>query len=85
MSADEENDRLRLLVVARRPFHVDELGVGERNDVERVDLVRRVNQIETAVDECKPNLVLVDTSYPDGAGYEAIGQVIALPFRSKPP
>ena len=78
MPPNRDDDRVRLLVVARRPFQVEELGLRGRGDVESVHLVRRVNQIETAVDECDPNVVLVDTGFPEGRGYEAIGQVIAL-------
>jgi len=52
--------------------------LGQRDDVESVQLVRRVNQIETALAEFDPNVVLIDTGYPEGSGFEAIGQVIAL-------
>ena len=78
MSPDRGRDSVRLLVVARRPFQVDELALGERGDAERVQVVRRVNQIETAIDECDPNVVLIDTGFPEGSGYDAIGEVIAL-------
>ena len=78
MPPSRENDRLRLLVVARRPFQVDELGLGQRDDVESVHVVRRVNQIDTALDESDPNVVLIDTGFPEGAGFDAIGHVIAL-------
>lgn len=78
MPSNRDNDRVRLLVVARRPFQVRELGLGARDDVESVHLVRRVNQIETAIQEGDPNVVLIDTGFPEGGGFEAIGQVIAL-------
>ena len=78
MPPSREDDRIRLLVVARRPFQVEEPGLDRRDDVESVQLIRRVNQIETAVDEFGPNVVLIDTGYPEGSGFEAIGQVIAL-------
>ena len=73
-----DDDRVRLLVVARRPFQVEELGLGGRSELESAHVVRRVNQIETAVDECDPNVVLIDTGFPEGGGFEAIGHVIAL-------
>jgi len=78
MPTQHDNDSVRLLVVARHPFQVDDLGLGERLEVDDVQLVRRVTQIETAVGECEPNLVLIDTAYPDGRGFDAIEQVLAL-------
>jgi len=78
MPPNVDRHRIRLLVVARRPFQVEELGFGESDDVEHVQVVRRVHQIETAVDGCNPNVVLIDTGFPEGGGYKAIGEVLAL-------
>jgi DNA-binding NarL/FixJ family response regulator len=78
MPLNRQNERVRLLVVARRPFQVDELELGARGEVESFRVVRRVNQIETAVAESNPNVVLIDAGFPEGRGFEAIGQLIAL-------
>jgi len=78
MPPHRRDERIRLLVVARRPFRLDELDLSARDDVEGVRLVRRVNQIATTLEEYDANVALIDTGFPEGAGYEAIGHVTAL-------
>ncbi len=73
-----ENDAIRLLVVARHPFQQQSLGLGDEPEVEHVHLIRRPKTIAAAIDESRPNLVLVDTEFPGGGGFDAIGEVVAL-------
>lgn len=56
-------------------FRLDDLGSGEVA-VDQAQLIRRVNQVQGALDDHDPSVVLVDTRFPEGGGFEAIGQVL---------
>ena len=68
---------IRLLVLARHPFSIADLGFAQLHDVETVHLIRRPNTLEAAIDEIRPTVVMVDTAFPDGRGISAIATVIA--------
>ncbi len=69
---------IRLLLVARRPFGLDDLPL-ERlgTDLEDSLLVRRPSAIDAAIEEFHPNVALVDTSYQDQKGFNAISEILA--------
>lgn len=69
---------IRLLVVARHPFRTEDMGLDARNDVENVQLIRRPGALEAAIDEFDPDVVLIDTGFPEGRGFEAIETSIAV-------
>ena len=45
---------------------------------EPLHLPRGPHQIEAAIEGHDPSIVLVDTSFPEKRGFEAIGQVLAI-------
>jgi hypothetical protein len=69
---------IRLLVLARRPINLDGLPL-ERLGADLDDglLIRRPNAIEAALDDFHPTVALVDTSYDDGKGFDAISEILA--------
>ena len=74
----EASHDLRLLVVARQPFRLDDV-VSDELDGQMADarLVRRPSTIEAALDDLDPNVVLVDTTYQGHRGFDAIAEVAA--------
>ncbi len=78
MTQRNENTPIRLLVVARHPLRVEDLGLDGRAEIEHIHLIRRPRGIETAMDESDPNVVLVDTGFPGGRGFDAIGEALGL-------
>ena len=72
------DDAIRLLVVARHPFRLEDLGLDGRAEIGRVHLIRRPREIETAIDESEPNVVLIDVGFPGGRGFDAIGEALGL-------
>ncbi len=83
MPEAREAGSIRLLVVARHPFRLDDLCLDEVAIPIEAQLVRRKNAIEPAIDRDAPDLVLVDTSLPEGNGFTAIGDVLALAPETK--
>jgi len=69
---------IRLLVVARHPLRLDDLGLDDLDDIEATQLIRRPAALELAIDEFGPNVALIDVGYPEGAGFKAIGEARAL-------
>lgn len=69
---------IRLLVVARHPFRREDMGLSTLSEVERVQLIRRPGAIEAAIDELDPSVMLIDTGFSEGRGFEAIETSIAL-------
>ncbi len=69
---------VRLVVVAPRPFQLDDLGIGDRIDIERASLVRRADQLAEAFAEVAPDLVIVDAAHLHDAGAAAIDRARAL-------
>ncbi len=69
---------IRLLVLARRPINLDGLPL-ERLGADLDDglLIRRPSAIEAALDDFRPTVALVDTSYDDGKGFDAISEILA--------
>ncbi|MGD2043510.1 MAG: hypothetical protein PVJ28_07650 [Acidimicrobiia bacterium] len=63
--------RERLLVVAGRPFQLDDLGpdVATRYEME---LLRRPEDLDRVVGEFVPHLALVDTSLREGSGFSVM-------------
>jgi hypothetical protein len=69
---------VRLLLLARRPLGLDDLPLALLGtDLEDSLLVRRPSAIETAIDNFHPNVALVDTSYQDQKGFDAISDILA--------
>ena len=74
------NDQIRVLVIARHPFRLDDLG--DSPQLVSAQLIRQPDALETAIDECDPNVVLVDTGFANGIGFDAVGNVVALAPRA---
>jgi len=70
--------RLTLLVVARHPFRPEDVGLEAGNEVAQVRLIRRLSSLEAAIDELDPNVLLIDTGFPERHGFEAIETALAL-------
>jgi hypothetical protein len=60
-------------VAARHPFRLDDLG-DVADEVDAV-LVRRLRDVGGAVDEHEPDVVLIDTGFPEGRSMECIADV----------
>ena len=69
---------IRLLVLARRPIDLDGLSLDRLGD-DLADslLIRRPGAIEAALEDFRPNVALVDTSYDDGKGFDAMSEILA--------
>ena len=69
---------VRLLILARRPIDLNSLPL-ERLGADLADslIIRRPRAIEAALEDFRPNVVLVDTSYDDGKGFDAMSEVLA--------
>jgi CheY-like chemotaxis protein len=65
---------IRLLVVARRTFRPDDVGLDERI-FERVEAVRTIDALEAVVHRTAPDVVVVDTGFPQGRAFAAIAEV----------
>ena len=66
---------VRVLVLARAPFRLDDLGTeAERRFT--ANLIRRPETLEEAIDEFEPTVLLVDTEFPDGAANDAISEAL---------
>jgi DNA-binding NarL/FixJ family response regulator len=77
MSAGAE-EQIRLLIVARYPLRLDDLPPAGAGDFEVVQLIRRPNALELAIDEIQPNVLLVDVGFPEGHGIGAIAEARAI-------
>ena len=77
MSPDEPTGSISVLVVARHPVRLEDLGLSENPALERAELIRSTAALETALDEIEPNVVIVDTGYGGGRSYELIAEVLA--------
>ncbi len=82
-SADESDETLRVLVVARHPFTIDDLGVAGLPDLATIHLIRRPAALPVALAEVDPTVVVVDTAYPDTRGTEAIAETLATAPRAR--
>jgi CheY-like chemotaxis protein len=71
------SDSIRLLVVARQPLRVDDLGLSGVSDVAEIQLIRRPLALELAIEQTQPNVVIVDVGFPEQRGFKAIDQTIA--------
>lgn len=79
VGSERENSRaIRVLVVARHPFRAEDLGVGTEAAPGDVHLIRRPGEIETAIDEAEPDVVLIDTGFAEGNGFKAMETAVAL-------
>ena len=81
MSDDDlrpSGDRVRVLVVAPQPFRPDDVvGESARGDVD-ASIIRRPADLEVALDDAGPDVLVVWTDYPEGGGIDAIGRARAL-------
>lgn len=69
---------IRLLVLARRPIGLEGLPLQQLGaDLEDSLLVRRPSALDAAIEEIRPHIALVDTSYDDGKGFDAISEILA--------
>ena len=78
MSTSDDPQPLRLLVVARRPFQLGDLGLPEPAENESRQLLRRPAAVDTAIAETDPNVVMVDTGFTERSGFKVIEEVCAL-------
>lgn len=69
------HDSVRVLVLARAPFRLDDLGT-EAERPFAATLMRRPETLEQAIDELGPTVLLVDTTLPDGAANDAISEAL---------
>mgnify|MGYP001812223924 CR=1 FL=1 len=70
---DAASGSIRLLIVARHPFRVEDLGgVEHRPEVEDVVLIRRPDALEAALDEHRPDVLLIDTGLKRRTGHTVI-------------
>lgn len=78
MSSDRGGDTdkaMRILLLARRPYGLAQLGVDELGVVESSTLIRSTDALQTAIEESRPNVIVVDARLPDEAGIRAIEDV----------
>ena len=78
VASAEVADLLSVLVVARHPLRLDDLELDELSEVQAVELMRRPAALALAIEEFEPNVILVDTRFPENRGFAAIGQARAL-------
>jgi DNA-binding NarL/FixJ family response regulator len=64
-------------VVARQPFGVADAGLEDLEGVESVEVVRRPRGVDTALAGSRANVVLVDTEFTDGRGFDVMSDVVA--------
>ena len=64
--------------MARHPFRVDDLALDAETDIDAVELIRRPGEIELAIEQTAPDVVLIDTGFPERHGFEAIETTRAL-------
>jgi hypothetical protein len=69
---------VRLLVAAQHPFRLDDLGLDGHAPAVQTQLVRRLDTVEEAVLDGEPDVVIIDTSFANGAAYEVIARVLEL-------
>ena len=72
---ERSTESLRVLVLARRPFQLEGLGA-EPESPFNAHLIRRPDSLEEAIDEYHPDVLLVDTEFPDRAGIDAISEAL---------
>lgn len=68
---------IRLLIVAPYPFGSEEATGADADQVETV-LIRRPQDLEFAVGEATPDVIVVSTAFPERKGVDAIGEVRAI-------
>jgi CheY-like chemotaxis protein len=69
---------IRLLVLARRPIELNSLPLDQLGaDLADSLIIRRPSAIEAALEDFRPDVALVDTSYEDGKGFEAMSEILA--------
>jgi DNA-binding NarL/FixJ family response regulator len=68
---------IRVLVVARHPVSIDSLGLGDLDDIDAIQLIRRPSGLSTAIDENEPTVVVIDTGFPEGRSIAAISEANA--------
>lgn len=68
----DQPESIRLLVLARHPLGVDGFGLEAGAGIEIVGLVRRPGALEGEVAELEPDVVLVDTAFPEGESFDAL-------------
>lgn len=69
---------IRLLVLAHRPIGLESLPVDLLGaDLTDSLLIRRPSAVEAALEDFRPNVALVDTSYEDGKGFDAMSEILA--------
>ena len=78
MPTTNEQTEIRLLVVARHPFRLDDFALTDVADIESASLVRRPALIADAVAETEPNVVLIDTTFAGRHGFTAMRELPAL-------
>lgn len=63
---------VRLLIAARRPVRVEDLGLEDVDGIEIAGLARRVSSLTQLIEQERANVALVDVTYPDGQAFDAI-------------
>lgn len=57
---------IRLLVVARQPLRLEDLGLESDRDFGETQLIRRPEALAVAMEELRPNLIIIDVAFPEG-------------------
>lgn len=83
MPTGDEAETASVLVVARHPFRLDDLGFDGRRRIRDAHLIRRPGELPAALEESEPDVVLVDTGFADGRSFEVIEEVLALAPNAK--
>jgi hypothetical protein len=71
----QTHESVRVLVLARVPFGIDDLG-RDTDGRFSIRLIRRPETLGEAIDEYGPSVLLVDTEFPDGVGHDAISDAL---------
>lgn len=72
---ERSSGRIRVLVLAGQPFVLDDV-VPEGIDGLVARLTRRPDDVEESLDDFRPHVVFVDTTFPDRGSFAAIERVL---------
>ena len=70
------NESVRLLVLARQPFKLNDITPEGAEEAFEARLIRRPGTLEEAIDDFQPNVLLIDTDLPHGSALDAIGEAL---------
>ena len=67
---------MRVLVVARHPLRIGDLGLDGDQHVDVVGLVRRLGSVSQLIEQAEPDVVIVDTAFADGGGFRVMADIV---------